>query len=62
MAGRIVVRSGMPLGEELQQPTWPPVMHIRKCTHRAPILSQSSQPCADGVTSRTWSMCEQPSM
>src|SRR5579864_9152998 len=43
------------LGDESQQPTWPHVMHSRRWTHRPPMRRQSSQPWADGVTSRIWS-------
>ena len=41
---------GMPVGEESQQPTWPHVMHRRRCTQAAPMRRQSSQPCALGRT------------
>src|SRR5712691_1496848 len=32
------------LGELSQQPMWPQLVHIRRCTHRPPIFRQSSQP------------------
>jgi hypothetical protein len=44
-------------GEESQQPTCPQVRHRRKCTHLEPILRQSSQPSARGVTSRIIFRC-----
>ena len=44
-------------GEESQQPTCPQVRHRRKCTHLEPILRQSSQPSALGVTSRIIFRC-----
>jgi RNA polymerase sigma-70 factor, ECF subfamily len=43
-------------GDESQQPMWPQVMHSRRWTHHAPMRKQSSQPSADGVTSRIWSI------
>jgi hypothetical protein len=44
-------------GEESQQPTCPQVRHRRKWTHLEPILRQSSQPSALGVTSRIIFRC-----
>src|ERR1700684_2306623 len=38
-------------GESSQQPTWPQVRQIRKCSHSLPIFRHSSQPSALGVTS-----------
>jgi hypothetical protein len=43
--------------EESQQPTCPHSRQIRRCTHVSPILKQSSQPCALGVTCRIRSRC-----
>jgi len=40
------------LGESSQQPTWPQVRQIRKCSHSLPLLRHSSQPSALGCTSR----------
>ena len=37
-------------GESSQQPTWPQVRHMRRCSHRLPLLRHSSQPSALGVT------------
>src|SRR5258708_39832231 len=48
------------LGESSQQPTWPHVRQIRKCSHSLPIFRHSSQPSALGVTSRMparWLQC-----
>ncbi len=42
-------------GELSQQPTWPQIMHIRRCTHRPPVRRHSSQPSAEGPTAATWS-------
>src|SRR6476659_8088653 len=50
------------LGELSQQPTWPQLMHIRRCTHRSPIRRQSSQPGLLGRTSATSSRCVQFSL
>src|SRR6266566_4683218 len=41
--------------ESLQQPTCPHSRQRRRCTHVSPILKQSSQPFALGVTCRIWS-------
>src|SRR2546421_6048146 len=41
--------------EESQQPTCPHSRQRRRCTHVSPILKQSSQPFALGVTCRIWS-------
>src|ERR1700738_4844579 len=48
------------LGEPSQQPTWPQLRQIRKCSHTLPIFRHSSQPSALGVTSRMPAMCTQP--
>src|SRR3954452_10375628 len=40
------------LGESSQQPTWPQLRQIRKCSHTLPLCRHSSQPSALGVTSR----------
>ncbi len=45
--------------EESQQPTWPQVKHIRRCTQVSPVFKQSSQPSADGTTLRILSLCVQ---
>jgi hypothetical protein len=37
-------------GESSQQPTWPQLRQIRKCSHRLPLFRHSSQPSALGVT------------
>jgi hypothetical protein len=47
------------LGELSQQPTWPQIMHIRRCTHESRVRRQSSQPFADGVIWRTSDRCSQ---
>src|SRR6266849_3703024 len=41
--------------DESQQPTCPHSRQRRRWTHVSPILKQSSQPFALGVTSRIWS-------
>jgi hypothetical protein len=46
-------------GDESQQPTWPQVMHIRRWTHQLPMRRHSSQPSAEGRTSRMSARCEQ---
>src|SRR5947207_38741 len=46
-------------GELSQQPMWPQVSHMRRCTQLPPIFRQSSQPGIDvgsSVTS-TWPRC-----
>src|SRR2546426_11236652 len=43
------------LGEESQQP--PHVRHSRKCTQGEPMIKQSSQPSALGVTGRIALTC-----
>src|ERR1700730_3505909 len=48
------------LGESSQQPTWPHVRQIRKCSHSLPLLRHSSQPSALGVTVRMPAMWVQP--
>src|SRR3978361_484636 len=48
------------LGESSQQPTWPQLRQIRKCSHTLPLLRHSSQPGALGVTSRMPAMWQQP--
>ena len=48
------------LGELSQQPTWPHVMQIRRCTQAAPIRRQSSQPWALGCTPRFRSRGRRP--
>src|SRR5882762_7104172 len=48
------------LGESSQQPTWPQLRQIRKCSHTLPLLRHSSQPSALGVTSRIPAICAQP--
>src|SRR3954453_14890498 len=39
-------------GESSQQPTWPQLRQIRKCSHTLPLCRHSSQPSALGVTVR----------
>src|SRR5664279_3349206 len=39
-------------GESSQQPTWPQLRQILKCSHTLPLFRHSSQPSALGVTSR----------
>src|ERR1700710_2471663 len=43
-----------------QQPTWPQVWHIRRCTQRIPNCRHSSQPSTSSGSSRYWtdSRCE----
>jgi hypothetical protein len=48
------------LGESSQQPTWPQVRQIRKCSHMLPLFRHSSQPSALGVTARMPAMWVQP--
>src|ERR1700704_596886 len=48
------------LGESSQQPTWPQLRQIRKCSHTLPLSKHSSQPSALGVTSRMPAMWVQP--
>src|SRR5580692_4435025 len=48
------------LGESSQQPTWPQLRQIRKCSHTLPLLRHSWQPSALGVTLRIPAMCAQP--
>src|SRR6202048_4175455 len=48
------------LGESSQQPTWPHVRQIRRCSHSLPLLRHSSQPSALGVTLRMPAMWGQP--
>src|SRR5437667_347963 len=36
--------------ESSQQPTCPHERHNRRCTHSSPVLRQSSQPSAPGIT------------
>src|ERR1700726_4725841 len=48
------------LGESSQQPTWPHVRQIRKCSHSLPLFRHSSQPSALGVTSRMPAIWVQP--
>src|SRR5580698_4850865 len=48
------------LGESSQQPTWPQVRQIRKCSHTLPLFRHSSQPSALGVTSRMPAIWVQP--
>ena len=45
------------LGESSQQPTWPQVRQIRRCSHLPPVRRQSSQPSTEAGSSRTaiWS-------
>ena len=38
-------------GDESQQPIFPQVMHMRRCTQRLPILRQSSQPAIEAGSS-----------
>jgi hypothetical protein len=45
--------------DESQQPTWPQIRHMRRCTQRSPVWRQSSQPLALGVTCWIWSVCVQ---
>src|SRR5260370_13587518 len=47
-------------GESSQQPTWPHVRQIRKCSHSLPLLRHSSQPSALGVTVWMPAMWVQP--
>ena len=42
-----------------QQPTWPQVRQIRRCTHRSPLRRHSSQPRALGCTGTIRSRCVQ---
>src|SRR5262249_2607339 len=44
-------------GESSQQPTFPEVMHMRRCTHELPIFRHSSQPSSGSGSSVTsiWS-------
>src|SRR6185437_2955996 len=48
--------------EESQQPTWPQVRQIRRCSHSSPLLRHSSQPLALGVTLAIVFRCEQKSL
>src|SRR5260370_21913388 len=48
------------LGESSQQPTWPQLRQIRRCSHSLPLLRHSSQPSALGVTLRMPAMWVQP--
>src|SRR6202163_613779 len=48
------------LGESSQQPTWPQLRQIRKCSHSLPLFRHSPQPSALGVTLRMPAMCVQP--
>src|SRR6185312_2346733 len=43
-----------------QQPMWPQVWHIRRCTHLIPSSRHSSQPATSSGSSRYWteSRCE----
>src|SRR5262245_19784818 len=41
------------LGESSQQPTWPQLRQMRRCSQRLPLLRHSSHPSALGVTSLT---------
>src|ERR1700754_2644077 len=48
------------LGESSQQPTWPQLRQMRRCSHTLPLCRHSSQPSALGVTSRMPAMWVQP--
>src|ERR1700676_1398526 len=48
------------LGESSQQPTWPQLRQIRRCSHSLPLFRHSSQPSALGVTLRIPAMWLQP--
>src|ERR1700688_1609736 len=48
------------LGESSQQPTWPQLRQIRRCSHSLPLFRHSSQPSALGVTLRMPAMWLQP--
>src|SRR5262249_46651970 len=48
-------------GELSQHPTCPHVRQSRRCTHRDPVASHSSQPRALGVTVRIASSCSHAS-
>src|SRR6202035_1080649 len=48
------------LGESSQQPTWPQLRQIRRCSHTLPLFRHSSQPSALGVTVRMPARWVQP--
>src|SRR5215471_9630156 len=48
--------------DESQHPTWPHVIHSRKCTQRSPLFRHSSQPAECGVTTRISFVCVHPSI
>src|SRR5208283_5347955 len=43
--------------DESQQPTWPQDRHIRRCTQRSPVFTQSSQTRVVGSVTRIPSRC-----
>ena len=45
--------------EESQQPTYPQVRHMRKCTQRSPVFAQSSQEVLSDETTRISDSCVQ---
>ncbi len=47
------------LGDESQQPTFPQVRQVRRCTQVAPIARHSSHPSARGAASASPSVCAQ---
>src|SRR6184192_2298554 len=42
-----------------QHPTWPQLIHSRRCTHVSPSSRHSLQPLPLGVTTSIWSRCVQ---
>src|SRR6266542_1056344 len=45
--------------ELTQHPTWPQLIHSRRCTHVSPSSRHSLQPLPLGVTTSIWSRCVQ---
>src|SRR5437763_16403330 len=41
-------------GELSQQPIFPQLWHMRRCTHQPPVFRHSSQPATSAGTSVTW--------
>src|SRR5437660_9633427 len=41
-------------GELSQQPIFPQLWHMRRCTHQPPVFRQSSQPAISAGTFVTW--------
>ena len=54
-SGGMIAR--MTIFRVIAQPTWPQVLHNRRCAQVSPLARHSTQPCPEGVTCPTLLRC-----